>query len=70
MIKNQFGITCYIELSSMLYLCLIPLCKIFKIEVKVNDIDLIKELDEEYKNIESLKDKVSKTNLLEFYNHK
>ena len=69
-IISKFPIICYIELSEMLYLCLVPLCKILNIKAKVNSVDLIKELDDEYKNITNLKDKTLEINLDDFYNEK
>ena len=69
-IISKFPIICYIELSEMLYLCLVPLCKILNIKAEVNSVDLIKELDDEYKNITNLKEKTLEINLDDFYNEK
>lgn len=69
-IKSKFSIICYIELSEMLYLCLVPLCKILNIKAEINSVDLIKELDDEYKNITNLKEKTLEINLDDFYNEK
>lgn len=54
----------------MLYLCLVPLCKILNIKAEVNSVDLIKKLDYEYKNITNLKEKNLEINLDDFYNEK
>ena len=69
-IINKFHIICYIELSQILYLCLVPLCKILNIKAEVNSVDLIKELDDAYKNITNLKGKTLEMNLVDFYNEK
>lgn len=69
-IINKFHIICYIELSQMLYLCLVPLCKLFNIKADVNNVDLIKELDEEYKNVTKIREKTLEINLDDFYNEK
>lgn len=54
----------------MLYLCLVPLCKILNIKAEVNSVDLIKKLDYEYKKITNLKEKNLEINLDDFYNEK
>ncbi len=42
------------------------LCKVLNIKAKVNSFDLIKELDDEYKNITNLKGKTLEMNLDDF----